>query len=332
MAGYRVDYANCTFVFLSRVCLSLALTVFLFSPAYGQLAFDPPLVNLGEMKAGPVYSQTVSLRNVGTLPLEIVDIRRGCNCVEPRLSTRILKPQERAFATIALRSLGQAEGDRTWRSTFVYQLGEERHEAELVLRGKLTTEIRVEPSALSLEIARRVQKVITIQDRRPVPFTVKSVDVSHPGIETAIEQTPGAPVKIHIDVAASSLRSIREEATLAITTNDPDYRQLVIPITLIKASETPVQAVPQRVIIHGERPSSLVRLRSPGGRPIVIESATCSLPGVKLTWANGSEVGATLRVTFSASIPNAGPLPSIEVRCSEPAGATVTIPLSREDF
>jgi hypothetical protein len=295
------------------------------SLAWGQLKFTQPTADLGELRGGPAYSHRFEFVNETPQPIEILDVRLGCGCLQPDLSKRTLNKGETATLTLSLRTLGQPDGPRLWRAFVVYRLGEKTYEQGLVLAATLRNEITVEPAILAMSVETTLRQEIVISDKRKTPLKIIAVQATSPALRIDAPATIGGQTKVTIEVSGTALKSARQDETINIYTDDPQYRHLQLPITLTKAARPAVSATPETVEIVGAG-SQLVRLRGRGDQAIRIAKVEPSQGGIKCTWAAGPGNDATLKVSSDGSAAE-GPV-SVRIFFAEPAETAITVPVT----
>src|SRR4051812_36765882 len=134
--------------------ISILLLAILTLPATAQVAIKPASLNLGEVRAGPAVEGFFQLVNLGKEPIEIVDFERGCGCIEPRFSTRALKPGEQATLAVKIRTLGQVEGPRAWPLTLVTRAAGDTKKQGLEIKGIMRNDIVMQPPQVALHVAK----------------------------------------------------------------------------------------------------------------------------------------------------------------------------------
>jgi hypothetical protein len=310
-----------------RSLLGLGLLIIVPAYARGDLHFAAPAVDLGALRGGPVYEHRFEFANDSTEPLEIVDIRLGCGCLQPVLDRRLYQPGEKGVLLLRLRTLGQPAGQRTWNAQVQYRQGTKTGEVTLMLGASIRNEVTVEPSILAMSIETALGQVVTITDHRPAPLKVINVLASSPAIRVKTEAEGKNVTRVRLEVRGAELSANRQEEMLNIYTDDPGYRHLQVPITLMKASRLTVSATPEHVEIHGTG-SKLVRLRAEGDRKITVERADADHAAVKCTWASGPGNDATLKVAVDgAGLKSTDMKINVRIQLREPVAAMLTIPV-----
>jgi hypothetical protein len=304
-------------------CVGVALLLFSPPLAFAQLRFTQPTANLGELRGGPAYPHRFEFVNDSAQAIEITDFRLGCGCLQPVLEKRLYQPGEKGILVMNLRTLGQPNGARTWQAHAQYRQGNDMREAMLIVAATIRNEITVEPSIVAMTVETTLRQEIVVKDQRTTPLKVTAVLASSPAIRVTMQPNDGGGTKVVLEVSRGALTAARHEETLNIYTDDPAYRQLQVPITLIRARRDDVSATPRSVEIVGGG-SQLVRLRGAGEQAVRIEKAEADHPGVKCTWAAGPGNDATLKIRADAAV---AIVATVRVHLSEPPGAMVTIPV-----
>jgi hypothetical protein len=272
--------------------------------ARADLRSDVPAVDLGAIRGGQKLTHCFELSNSGDKALEILDLRPGCGCLAPRIKQRSLQPGEKTTLVLELRTLGQAEGPHTWDLDVKYRSGAETRTLPLALRGTVHNEITVQPAILGLHVVKSVQQEITVTDTRPAPLHVLAAEARAPGVQITRIDRSGKTTKILVSADAAQLAPGRHDGVISIVTDDPDYRQLLVPVVLTKSSKAAVRAIPEQVDLHVSAgvnsTSAIVRLRSTNDQPVRIAKIEPSDPALVSTWAAGPGNDATLKIQVQA--------------------------------
>lgn len=292
--------------------------------ASAQLRFAQPAADLGELRGGPMYDHRFEFVNTGAEPIEIIDIRLGCGCLQPILDKRSIAAGEKGSLRMNIRTLGQSNGLRSWQAHVITRQGTKTFENTLVLSATIRNEITVEPSILALSVGTTIRQHVTITDSRKTPLKVKAASASSQAIRVSILPGGDGVTRVALDVDGNALSTARHDEILAIYTDDPYYRELQVPITLMKTDRADVTASPAKAEIVGSG-VQLIRLRAAGEKTVRIADADSDHTGIKCTWAAGPGNDATLKISAAATATQAA---VVRVRLSEPAGAVVTIPVT----
>src|SRR5262249_33528025 len=122
--------------------------------------------------------------------------------------------------------------------------GEER-ELTLELLAELITEVKVEPAKLAVFTDSSLRHDVRVTDLRPNGLKVTRAQCSSPHLVAGVGAGP-ASYLVTVDVRPS-LPEGRHEEVLSILTDDPVYRELRVPVTVVKRSRQGVSAAPSTV-------------------------------------------------------------------------------------
>jgi hypothetical protein len=305
--------------------------------AHADLAFANPAVDVGEVRSGTPLRQRFAFDNRGPEAVEITDLRASCGCVRPVLTKRSYAPGDSGELTLEVRTLSEPAGQHTWRLQVAYRTGGKTATAELNIIGRLVTEVTVQPALLTISTERSAAHGITLTDLRDRPLSVTGVHTSSRHLTGEVRQTTidGAGHRvIHVGLLlAADCPEGRSEETVALLTDDPDYRELTVPVVVVKRPRRGVTASPAAVSLAAARgqavPSRIVLLRPAGSGAVAVERVEGDDPAVVCTWAAGPDDCATVRVSIDRTkLPADGLRSAIHIHVSKPAPETVTVPVS----
>jgi hypothetical protein len=328
---------NRTRIPLARAGIALFLGLACTSTVRSDIVFTPDRVDLGEIRAGVPISQRFAFTNHGPEAVTIRDMRGSCGCLAPKLAKRDYAPGEKGELTVEINSLSQPSGPHSWRVQVFYQTGAEPHEKTLTLQAQLLHEIEVRPAALQVFVSSAVQHEITLTDLRTRPLLVTSIEGSTPHLQARVSETTrdaaGHTVyKIQVQVK-DNLPEGRHEVALHLYTDDPLYRELKLPATLVKRSPQRVHAAPCSVSLVAGRGQTLVSrlvvLRAADEADVQIEKAEGDHPAVTCEWSRDAGPAATVRVTVDAvGLTGSGLRGQVKVQLSKPTREVLVIPWS----
>src|SRR5438093_9263559 len=106
-----------------------------------ELRIAEPTVNLGEIRGGAPCQVSFLMVNAGPMPIDILEVNRGCGCLAPRLDKRHLEPGEKATLLMEVRTLGHPNGPHTWTADIRYRCGNLVREAPLALRAIVKNDV-----------------------------------------------------------------------------------------------------------------------------------------------------------------------------------------------
>ena len=302
-----------------------------------QLDCDKPIVPLGDVRSGATVTHRFTLVNRGVTELVIAEVRTECGCTVPKLEKRRLQPGEETSLGLIVNTLTQAAGPQSWPVRLQYQCGEQSGELMLALTATVVPTVSIDPAGIGIYTDSSMSRDITLLDRRSEPLAIRVVTTTSPKLH-AVQSEPRRDADGHtiytiqLEVAPDFPEG-RHDETLSIYTTDGDFRELRVPVTVIKKQHLTVSATPDNIALTGAKeqplPSSLVRLRGPDDEAIQIERVEADHPAIRCTWAMGPNNMATVKIAFDRSkIDGDGVQSAVHVYVTKPSAQTLTIPVN----
>jgi len=302
-----------------------------------ELTCPEPVAAAGELRSGLPLARRFVLRNTGTGPVQITDARPSCGCLQPRLEKRRYQPGEEGSVLVEVNTLTQAAGPHQWRVLLLYRDGETQHELPLFVTATLQSELLLEPAALHLHTTTSCRHQLTLTENRPLPLNILVVQTSHPELHVQVQ-----PVKqlgpnqwtrtIQVEVAESFPEG-KHDVLVQLFSDDSEYRELKIPIGVVKRSRKHIQVTPQTVSFVGSDaqmiPARIVLLNGADDQAVEVSKVDTGNPAIQCRWATGPGTMTTLKIQFD---PGKMQTPAfqgtVRVSLSKPEGEQVSIPVS----
>ncbi len=319
---------------MNAICSILLATFLVSSPPVATLVADRETVDAGVVRSGPLLRQVYRVTNPSaTLPLQIIGLDGTCGCIRKTFAKSDLKPGETTDITVEINTLTQPEGPNTWKTNVRYRIGsaavEERLTLELV--AKIVKELDVKPPMLAISIEGAAKSTIVLTDRRATPLTVKAITSTSTHLTASVREAKDGTISIEVSIAEGVATGSHDE-TILITTSDPLYPELRVPVRITKRSKDAVRALPEsldlRIATENTTASGVVQFRRPNAENIQIATATCAGKGVTLKWSAGSGAVATIRATIDPSTADPSGQTTIRVTFNEPASEEIIVSLS----
>jgi len=319
---------------MNAICSILLTTFLVSSPPVAILVADRETVDAGVVRSGPLLRQVYRVTNPSaTLPLQIVGLDGTCGCIRKSFAKSDLKPGETTDITVEINTLTQPEGPNTWKTNVRYRVGsatmEERITLELV--AKIVKELEVKPPMLAISSEGAAKSTIVLTDRRATPLTVKAITSTSTYLTANVREAKEGTISIEVSIAEGVATGSHDE-TILITTSDPLYPELRVPVRIIKRSKDAVLALPESLDLHiateSVTASGVVQFRRPDAANIQIATATCTGKGVSLKWSAGSGAVATIRATIDLRTAGASGQTTIRVTFNESTSEEVIVPLA----
>jgi hypothetical protein len=321
----------------STALTAVAALFTMASLARAELRFTQPTVDVGEVKRGAPLAHDFAFTNNSREIVEIAELQASCGCLRPNLEPRVYKPGEVGKLRIEVNTLTQDAGPNAWRAVVRYRQGDNVREAALVLTGTVVAEITVDPPQLALLADQAVAHDLRLIDLRAKPLSITAVSTTSPKLAVRVvgeaRDAQGHWIRtIRLDVAQDFPEG-RHEETVNIYTDDPLYRDLKVPVAIVKRGRQRFTALPNAATLTAPRgqpiPSKIVLIRDAEGGAVEIDRLTPSDPAIGCTWARGPGANATMRITVDrARLQGDSLRGSVEVKISKPAAETVTIPVT----
>lgn len=316
--------------------LCLCAILLFAASARADLRFAQPAIDAGQVRGGPALVKRFAFRNDGDQPIEITDTRAGCGCLKPRLPKRQFAPGEEGWMDVEINTLTQPTGPNQWRVQVFYRDGERPRQTVLQVNALLIKEVIVEPAALNIVTEQGIAHEIIVTDLRPKSLSVTAVSSSSPPLRCRLDGTrsdpAGRPVHaIHLEIGPDYPEG-RHEEIVSIYTDDPEYRELRVPVTVTKRAKKRIAALPNEIAWTsppGEPiPSRIVLLRDAQGEAVIVEKVTIDDPALQCHWAAGPGSMATVKVQVDAAQLQGRAVKSVlRVQIRQPVPQTIEVPV-----
>lgn len=319
--------------------VSLVLLLQLCWPvaAWADLRFAQPAVDLGRVRIGVPLTHRFAFVAAAAGGLTIKDVKTTCGCAVPALTQQQYRDGESGMVEVTFHTLSQPPGPQLWSVRIHYLEGDALKETTLQLRADLVREVLVEPAAVSVTTDQPLQREIVVKDLRLRPFTITSVQSSSPQITVQLDKPTRdgegrwmCRVALTVRPAAAAER---HEGVVVLHTDDPDYREVRVPVTIQTRRAQAVVVSPAEVTLTapvGEPVASQrVLLRHREGLPLVIEKVETGTPALQATWAPGEQRFGTVRVALDRTQHRGGELRAVlQVYVSGPIREVVPVPVT----
>jgi hypothetical protein len=330
--------------FPQAVLLTFLVMFLHVSSGSAQLTVARPVEILGTIRSGPPLVRTFGFVNAGALPVEIVDVKGSCSCVVPKLAKRIYQPGEQGTIELEVHTLGQAAGPNSWGLTLTCKTGDQLTQVPLKITADLISEVYCEPAALQLMVREGLSATVAIRWLKGLFPSLKAVNSSSPHLKVQIEPgvisdggTSSQWVRVEVD---QDYPEGQHQEVVSIYTDHPNYREMTVPVAIIKRGKQRVSATPSQIVLNLERgqpvPSRIVLLRDEENQPVQIEKVECDHAAVSCSWAQGPGAMVTLKIRVDQAavgykLLNTGA--HVRVEISQPVRQTVIVPVEvRQDW
>jgi len=315
----------------ATVALSLTVVCLAAGEARADLEFREPVADAGVVRTGQRLSHRFVFANRGAEPVEVRAAQTSCGCLKPSFQPRMCAPGPEGPVVLEVNTLSQAAGDHLWTLQLVYQAGAASRQATLSLKARVVAEVLVQPAAVTLFADRALTSEIIVTDRRERPLSVLHVDTSSSRVGAVLREQSRGVARVRLAVAPDCPEGHHEDAVV-IATNDPEYPQLRVPVTLVKRPRQRVSSSPRDVSLLAEQgkpsPARIVLIHDSRDEPVSIDTVVADHPALMVRWAQGPGPMATLRLWLDAAGLPAGTFAaSVHVAVGGRVRETLTIPV-----
>jgi hypothetical protein len=315
---------------------TLLLVAFIENGARADLEFKRPIADVGEVRSGKALSHSFAFVNRGPNAVQVTDIRTSCGCLAPRLAKRVFEPGEEGSLVLDINTLSQAGGFHSWQVKIAYRSGNTLFEMPLRLTARVVTEVTVQPAAVMVFADSAVGHEVLLTDVRPQPLSITGLTTSSPQIKTRLAGEALDPFghhmrRVHLEVDGDYPAG-RHDEILDIYTDDPQYRELKVPVTVIKRARQRVATTPAQVNLASMPGRAAVAqnilIRDQDNQTVTVEQAQADHPAVACYWLRGPGPMSTLKIQVNTQQVSSDVLDTVvHVRVSAPVAESITIPV-----
>jgi len=207
------------------------------------LAFDQYLVNLGPVAPAAEHRAFFAFTNTSSHPVTVTALKPSCGCLDPKLAKATWQPGERAVFSLKVLATREEPGPKEYFCTVHYDDGQPR-EARLSLKVTLPVQkLIVQPRALIVYqfTPDPVTRPITLTRHRTGRLTILNVTTSSPLVAAHIgKQTinDSGHRQSEVLVTIGKVPPGRHQVWVNIETDDPEYRQVRVPVMVQGPKQT----------------------------------------------------------------------------------------------
>jgi len=318
-------------------CWFLALCLVGECCAEGPLRFDPPELELGELRTGQEVEHRVKLVNQGPTPIEVQAVTASCGCLRVwQVPTRV-PAGGTAELNLAVHTLSAPAGPQNWQVKVGWGGSAGLQTLALPVRATVRQEVVLQPPMLRVNSSGATRHELVVVDHRPSTFRIVRAVTSSPclRISEPVERTDatGRRVRALTLTIDGQLPPGRYEEQVVIHTDDPVHRELRVLVDVTRRGGQRVEALPEQLELvlpaADARASRVVVLRDLRGRPVEIESLETSHPALSARGPEGEAATASIRLEVRGDLIKQDRLEGeVVVRMVAPAGEKVTIPVT----
>jgi hypothetical protein len=211
------------------------------APSRPALAFDQYLVDRGKVAPSEEVRAHFDFTNRGRATVTNIQLVPSCGCLQPQLSKKTIEPGESGNLVVRVQTANQNAGPKEYTVAVRYEDPEPR-ESIVVFRVDLPeNQVFVRPKVLTLYQPGDESvppQYIELTDRRGKGrhLNITSAECTRHFVETQIEESEvdeNGHWHEHLKITVSGkLPPGRTDAMIRIVTDDPEYRNLRVPLRL----------------------------------------------------------------------------------------------------
>jgi hypothetical protein len=301
----------------------------------------PPVVahNFGEVPHGTLCTHTFTITNIYDTPIQIVEVRKSCTCLDFVPLAKVLQPNESGPFTVTMNA-GKFVGANS--QTFYVTFGPKFVSTAVVRVSAVSkTDVAVNPGVVAFGTvspgAKAAQTVKVEYKGRMRDWKITEAVAPHGPFDVQVSETSrGGPLRGGCEYAvAVTLKANTPSGSLAdqitLKTNDP--ANPVISLAVTGAIAVPLDVAPSRVrfegVAVGQSASQRVLLRA--ARPFRILGVTGDGDGVTVELPSTMTPLPLHALTVKFDPTRLGPVArELVIRTDLDGGANVTVPVEAE--
>ncbi|MDB5306484.1 MAG: hypothetical protein JWO38_686 [Gemmataceae bacterium] len=301
----------------------------------------PPMIvhDFGDVPHGTLCTHTFRVTNIYDVPMQIIEVRRSCTCLDFVPLSKVLQPNEVGEFTVTMNS-AKFVGQNT--QTFYVTFGPKFVSAAVIrVSANSRTEVTLAPGAVAfgtvLQGAKPVQSVKLEYKGRAAGWKVTEVVAPQGPIEVQVTETGrGGPIRGGAEYAVTvGLKPsappgpITEQVTLK--TNDPNNP--LIQVTVTGAVAAPIELAPNKVRIDdiqvGQSASQRVLIRA--AKPFRVTGVDGAGAGVTVELPAARDPLPVQVITVKFDPVNPGPVSrDLRIKTDLDGGTGVTLVVEAE--
>jgi hypothetical protein len=268
-----------TAVFISANCAVAQET----SP---KIHFETPIHDFNEVKSGDLIRHDFTLKNTGTAPLEILEVRPSCGCTTAGDWPKLLKPGESGIIPIQLKT-DNFRGQIT-KTVRVKSNDPKNPQSVLQIKGKVWTPIQITPDYASFQRLKgpdvSATKEIKITNFTDDPLMLTNIKSSNPKFKPILETLRHGKDFVLRIKTVPPLQYGLNRAYITMKTSNPDMPS--ISITAHANVSKPIETTPTYLTMPvGKLDRDLkkyITVINNSGKPLMLSDYGLGIDGVKI--------------------------------------------------
>ncbi|MEM7230642.1 MAG: DUF1573 domain-containing protein [Planctomycetota bacterium] len=267
--------------------------------AYGFPTVEKPVHNFGEVWAGPVLSHTFAMRNTGSKPLRITNVKPECGCTSAGDYPKVIAPGAVGRFPFSLKTLKLTRNTR--KSVRISTDTPGKPLVTLTLLADVKKSLDYESWVLIRAMPKDTtsqQKIVSIRNYHPDPVSISMEPVKNKSFSASLEEVdPGRQFKLTLN-SHPPYKIGYERETLTFKTDAKGVPEFTIRANLHVPDR--IEVVPSQLVVSRTGPRTrTISITNYGETPVAVRDITVDDPLVK-TRLTEKEPGKkySLLVTF----------------------------------
>ena len=271
------------------------------------LSCDEPRYDFGELKNDQSVRHAFVLKNVGTAPLEIANVRASCGCTATALDAKTVAPGQSTALNVTLNLTGRK--GRQVKSIYVESNDPQKPHFRLEVVGTATVDIEVQPVGIHFGTMSKdgaVARELTLTAKSNVVFHITKVDTGSP-LFTAGVTTNEVGRSYTVKVISPGPRANGTcRSTVQVFTDHAAQSPIAIPVAGFVAGD--IIASPDTLLVVGTATNRThyVTLYSPAGTAFNVGRIDVPQPAMEI------KVAPISQGRYRLEIKNVIPSPDLE--------------------
>jgi hypothetical protein len=293
-----------------------------------------PIADKGTCKAGSPITHTFELHNISADPVRITAIEGGCACARLACTSQEIPPGQTTQVRVEINTWTQPAGTHRWpirlryRRSDPHPLATEQH-YELIVCAHIVQEIQIAPTRLIISTCRAATEQFTLTDTRPRPLNIHKATSLSPYVQVQTQRlTPSQyQVRVHL---ADGCPAGEHDATVSLWTDDPEYREIRLPVLVVRRAPQQVTVFPEELIFEpvADRPSSqMIQLRSRQHQPVRIAEVDSDHPALRWKYPEQASRSSAVRISLEPAVAGPSGQALLRIRLAEPVVETILVPV-----
>lgn len=241
--------------------LALALALILTGPGLSTrvladgpaIQCDAPVFDYGERPDTVEVDHTFIIRNAGTAPLFISQVRSGCGCTRTMLDVTALPPG----GTASLSTRLTLKGCSGPKNAAIYLHSNDPVNPVFVCKytGTVIPELELAPAGFTFEVtpdSPGQTASVTLTNRTPLPL--RPVGMDFPAALSAVSLATNLPGRSYTLTAHCPAGTDSLQAVVTLITDHPRYGRIDIPLTITAIRD--LTAFPSALVLTGSTPQA----------------------------------------------------------------------------